>query len=155
MAAERRVVRHDHAIADPAIMGHVDPGHEEAMIAHPGLAAAFDGTGIHGGMRADDRVAADRQRRRLALVAEMLGRLSQRREGMDAATGADACPPGDRHVAGDRHAVAELHLRPDGGIGADGYPRAEPRARLDDRRRMDVSHHTSRIIAANVASATT
>src|SRR5215468_8049359 len=85
----------------------------------------------------------------------MLGRLPQRCEGMDAAAVTDACPAGDRHVAGDRDAVAELHLRPDGGIGADGHPRAEPRARLDDRRRMDVSHYTSRIIAANVASATT
>src|SRR5207249_49511 len=74
---------------------------------------------------------------------------------VDRRQAADHDVVGDRHVAAERRAVAELHLRPDGGIGADGYPRAEPRARLDDRRRMDVSHHTSRIIAANVASATT
>src|SRR5690606_899649 len=69
MAGERRLVGHDDAIADDAVMGDMGIGHEEAAVSDPGDPAAAVGAPAHGHALADDAVLADFQRGRPALVA--------------------------------------------------------------------------------------
>ena len=47
VAAQRRVVGHDHAVADLAVVGDVDADHEQPVVADPGDAAAAGGAGVH------------------------------------------------------------------------------------------------------------
>ena len=76
MTRKRHVVDEDDAVADAAVMGDVDAGHEQAVIADAGDAAATFGAGIHGDMLADAVARADHQPRALAPDVEVLRHLA-------------------------------------------------------------------------------
>ena len=68
VAAERRIVCHDNAIADNAIMRNVRCHHEQTIIPDNGFHAAAFGTGIHRRVFADRIVLADNKLRSLAVI---------------------------------------------------------------------------------------
>ena len=68
MPAKGRVIYHDYIVADPAIMGHMDADHEQAIVADAGQHAAAFGSRIHGDVFANGIIAADLQNGFFALV---------------------------------------------------------------------------------------
>ena len=92
-------------------------------------------------------VGADRQRRRLALVLEVLRLMADRGERKDARARADRGAAGDDDVADQLDALAELDLGADHAERARSHAGAELGAVLDDRRRVnfDVSHSCSQM----------
>ena len=107
---------------------------------------------------ADHAVAADLERRGLALVFQVLRLVADRGEREDARPGADGRAAGDDHMAQQLDAVAERDLAADHAEGADAHALAEPGAILDDggrRGRHILASSGSRIMALTSASATT
>ena len=86
MAGQHDVVGEDDVVADVAIVADMGVGQEGAAVADHGLHAAARGAGIHGDAFADQAVAADRERRGLALVLEVL-----RLDGRSRRTGKCGC----------------------------------------------------------------
>ena len=139
MAGERRIVGHDHAVADLTVMGDMHARHEEAVIADSRGAAAMGGAGMHGDMLADLVVAADDQIRLLAPIFQILGPMAEAGEGKDAAAFAERRPSGDHHMGFQPAAASDAHP------GVDLAERADMdvvqfRFRVDDRRGVDFGH---------------
>ena len=84
VAGQHDVVGEDDVVADVAVVADVRVGEERAAVADHGRHAAALGAGVHGHALADQAVAADRQRRRLALVLEVLRLMADRGERKDA-----------------------------------------------------------------------
>ena len=85
MAAQRRVVGHDHAVADLAVVRDVDRCHEQPAVADPRDAAAAGRAGVHGDVLADLVVAADHQLGSLAAILAVLRPMPETGEGEHAA----------------------------------------------------------------------
>ena len=66
-------VGHDHAVAQDTVVGHVYIGHEQAVVADAGHAAAVLGAAMDGAELAEDVVVAHFQKRLLAVELEVLG----------------------------------------------------------------------------------
>src|SRR3546814_2313035 len=133
-------------------MGDVGGGHQEAVVAHPGSLRA--GAAVDGGVFTDEVARPELEPRRLAAVAAILRWLAQRGEGMHHRAGADRGMAGDDDVREQHDPGAKLDIATDAAIRTDRHALAQPSAGLDDGRRVDIWHNSSRIIAAQVASAT-
>ena len=102
MAAERRVVDQDDVVADLAVMRDMRADHEQAIVADPGDHAAALGAGVHRHVLADRVVAADLERRRLALVFQILRLEPDRGERKDSRPLADRRAPVDHDMRFER-----------------------------------------------------
>ena len=102
-----------------AVMGDVDDGHQQAVVADPGHHAAALGAGIDGDVLADDAALADHEPARLAAILEVLRLVADRGEGKDARAGADLGPAGDRDVRDELDAVVQHDVVADHRVGAD------------------------------------
>src|SRR6185369_4912949 len=111
--AERRIVGHDHMVADLAVMRDVDADHEEAVVADARDHAAALGPGVHRHIFADRVVAPDHQLGLLAPILEILWFKTDRGERKHPA----AVP--DRRLAVDYHMRAEDHPCAEGDLSAD------------------------------------
>ena len=157
MAAEGRVVDQNDTVPDQAVMGDMGRDHQEAIRPDPGLAPASRGAAVDGGVLADDAVGPDDDGGRLALVARVLRRSADRREGVERGAGADRRVAAHHDMRMDDDVVLEHHVALDDRIRSDADAGADPRAVLDDRRLVDVAHrrnYSSAISALIVASAT-
>ena len=107
-------VGEDDVIPDPAVVGHVGVGHDEAVAPHP-----CDPRGrrapVQGRVLADRGAGADLQRALLAVVLEVLGIGAHRGAVVDLAVLADAGGPLQQRVGPHLHPVGQAHLRPDDG----------------------------------------
>ncbi len=136
VTGQHDVVGEDDAVADMAVVADVRVGEKGAAVADGGRHAAAFGARIEGHALADHAVAADGQRRRLAVIFEILRLVADGRERKDARARADGGAAGDDDVAEQLDAVAERHVGADDAVGADLDPRAELGTRLDDCRRV-------------------
>ena len=139
MAREHHVVGEHDVAAHPAIMRDVGIGQEEAAIPDDRRSRAVHGARIHRHAFADDAILADHEGGRLALVAQVLRRVADRREGKDPGPGTHDGVAIDHGVAHELAAVAELDIRPNHAIRADPDIVPYPRLRIDDGGRMDVT----------------
>ena len=124
-------------------MADVGVGKEGAMVADHGLHTATGGAGVHGHALADQAVAADRERRGLALVLQILGRMADGGKWIKAGARADAGAAGHHHVAHQLDPRRQLDVGSDHAQGTDLDILGKLGARLDDRRRVHLRawHH--------------
>ena len=104
---QRGVVSHDAVAADAAVVRDVREGHEQVVAADGGDAAAVRGAAIHGGELAEHVAIADLEARGLALVLEILRRITDGRELEDLVAGADGGGAVDDRVRTDPGARAD------------------------------------------------
>src|SRR5215210_3429771 len=126
---------------------------EKAAVADDGFPGPVGRAGVHGHAFADDAVRPDRECCRLALVAQILRRISDRGEGKNSRTRADARVPRHDHVADEFAPVPEFHMRPDRAERADLDAPAEPRALLDEGRRVNEGFHVQSVTSMAPTSA--
>ena len=84
MAGEAGIVGDHHVVAERAVVADMHADHQQAMIADARLHAAAFGPGTDGDVLANGAIGADRERRRLAMVFEILRLEADRGEGKDA-----------------------------------------------------------------------
>src|SRR5262249_51810167 len=107
-------------------------GKKRALAAHHGRHAAALGAWVHGYAFADQAVAAHLQRRRLALVLEVLRLMADRCKGKDARSGANGGAPGNDGMAHQLTFSCERALLRDVTEGSAGLPLAEVASHLED-----------------------
>ena len=122
VAAQGGRVDQDDLVPDPAVVGDVGVGHEIAVVADPGQAAALDRPPVDGDEFAEDVPVADPDPGLLALVADVLGLGPDRGERGEPVVGADLGPAADEDVG------LEDRVRADRDILADDAARADPDA---------------------------
>src|SRR5437899_3162122 len=83
VAAQGRIVGHGHIVADPAVMGDMDTGHEIAIAADMGRHLVEARAAVHGDILAQHIAAADLEAAMGTVEADILRRLTQGGEGMD------------------------------------------------------------------------
>ena len=133
-------------VADMAVVAYVRIGEERAVVANRGGHAAALGPRVHCHAFADHAVGADRQRRWLTAVLEVLRLVSDGRERPNFGPRANRRPPGDTDVANQLHALAKLDIGTNDAERPNFDAGAELRPGLDDRGRVDMvlSHACSR-----------
>ena len=144
VAAQGRIVGHDDMVAHDAVMSDVGRDHEQAVVADARQHAAVRRPRTHGHVLADDVVGADLETRRLAPVLGVLGRMTDRGEGIDARTRPDACASCNDGVRDQTNLVAEHDVGSHHAVGADADALAELGAGLDDRGRVNIRHVSCR-----------
>ena len=155
MAAQRRIIGHGHIVADPAVMGDMDAGHEIAIAADVGRHLVEARAAVHGDVLAQHIAAADLEAAVGTVEADILRRLTQGGKGMDLRPGADMGAAIDDHMGMQPNPRLDRHFRPDAAIGADLDIVCQLCSRRDDRGGVDPGHVFSRTMAAKTASATT
>src|SRR5665213_1689603 len=140
VTGQRRVIGHDDMIADDAVMRDVRSHHEQAIIADPRDHAAARGAGVHGDVLADDVAAADLEARFLALVFQILRRVTDRSEGKDPRAVAHRGTAADGDMRHELDILAELDPWPHHAERADFDRGRNFGARLDHGRRMNLGH---------------
>ncbi len=98
VAAQSRVVGHDHAVADLTVVRDVDRRHEQAVVTDPGHAAASGRARMHRHMLADLVVATDHQLGRFAAILEVLRPMAETGEREDPTAVAQGGPAGHDDV---------------------------------------------------------
>ena len=126
------VVGKDHAVTDPAIVGDMHIGHEQAVTADLGDPPAADRAAAEGATLADDIAITDLKARGLPSVFKVLRRFADGTELKYFVFNTDSCRPVDNNVRTDPGAVADFNIRPDDGKRPDLYTLPEPRTRVDD-----------------------
>ncbi len=119
VTAEGGGIGENHIVADMTIVTDMAVGHEEAPRADRRHPAALHRTDVHGHGFADRAAFADLQAGRLAAIAQILRRTTERGEGMDDASIAD------RGVTCHAHMRHQPALSADRDIGADGAKRTD------------------------------
>ena len=152
---QRRVVGHDHAVADDAVVRHVAIGHDQAFRSHAGF-AVVERRAIQRGAFADHGVFPHREPRRAALVLQILRLAAHAGERPDFAPRPQRRVAVHAHVRAQGHAVAQPRVRPHEAERTDRHVLAQLRAGLDHRQRMDRDAHAylppPNIISASHAS---
>jgi hypothetical protein len=125
MAAHQNIVGHHHVAADLAIMRHVDTRHQQAILAHDGVARSRHGAAMDRDVLAHLAARAQRAARRLTFVFEVLRRHADCAERIQHRVRTDHGMPVHDHMADqvgailDRDIGAHLAPRPDGHAFAD------------------------------------
>ena len=127
VAAERRRVAEDGVVADVAVVGDVDVGHEDVAIADRRHAAAAARAAVDRHELAEDVAPADHEARLLAAKLQVLRNQPDRRERVDLRIVADLGPAVDDRRGADPAVRADAH------VGADRRVRADRRALADLR----------------------
>ncbi len=140
MTAEGRVIDEDHIVADDTVVANMRIRHEESALAHARLAAALDGADVHGHAFANDAALADLERRRLAAVADILRRRSERREWKYRTAAAERGVAGDVNMGMQRAARTDRHVRPHNAVRPDRDIVADDGSILYSRRWIDLTH---------------
>ena len=137
MAGQHDVVRQQHALAEPAIVRDMAVGEEHAPVSDDGLAAAARRAGVHGDALADYAIGADAQRRRLAMILQVLRLVANRGEREHPGAGAEHGVAGDRDVGYQLDGVAKHDPGADVTERPDLDALAQPRAGFDHGAAMD------------------
>ena len=116
---ERRAVRHNHVVAEDAVVRDVGLGHNQAVVAGRGQAAAALRAAMDGDELADAVAPPDARLGRLALVLQILRGQADGDEGEDVRVVADSGAPVNDAVRFQAHAVAQCHFVADDAVGAD------------------------------------
>src|SRR5438045_6494592 len=144
-------VRHDHVVADHAVVGDVDVRHQKAPLADGGFAGR-GAAAIDGRVFANDGAATDFDPGLFALVLEILRVVADHGAVADLDAFPDAGVALEHRVRRDGASVADRHLGADDAVRPDRDVGAELGGRIDQRSPMD---HLSTTIAIISASATT
>src|SRR5262249_18347215 len=119
VTGQSRRVGEDDAATDPAIVADVRVRHEEIPVADPRHAASADGAAADRHVLADLVPGADLERRRLALVLEILRRATEAGERRDHVVRAERDLPVENDVRLETGPIADRRL------GADDAERAD------------------------------
>ena len=139
MAGERGAVRHDHAVADDAIVRDVRLGHDQTIIARLRQHAAARRAAMNGNELADAVSFADARLGRLAFVFQILRCESDRDKRKDMRALANSGAPVNDAMRFETHTVAQLHFVANYRVRADITVAAEARLRADDCGRMNAT----------------
>jgi hypothetical protein len=119
MASKRRIVGHDHAVTDLAIMRNVHTSHEQAAISDTRYSTAVRRPGMHRYMFADLVVAADDEIGLFTAVFQILRSMSKACEWKNAAVSAERRSTGDNDMGFQPTSLIDLHVGSDMTEGAD------------------------------------
>ena len=119
MARQHDVVGEDHVVADAAVVPDVGVGEEGAAIADGRHHATAFGAGIHGHAFADLAVGPDRQRRRLALVFQILRLMADRGKREDPRARPDRRRAGNDGMTDEFDTITQRDAAADTAEGAD------------------------------------
>src|SRR3984957_4094313 len=146
MAGEGRVIGHDHIISDLAVVRDMRPDHQQAIVADARNHAAAGGAGIDRHVLADRVVAADFERRRLAVIFQILRLVPDRSEWENPRPLADCRPPLNYDMRFEADAERQHNMFSDDAIGSDDDVVRQACARRDDRGGMDIWHRQSGLV---------
>ena len=143
VAPEPAEARHDHAIADLAIVTDMGAVHQEGVFADPRTAAPTRGAHVDRDVLADLSARADLETRRRTVESAVLGLTAQAGMGEDPTVGANPRAADQGHVLRDLDPRPKLDFPPDEGERPDHDVRGQDGSVLHMRRRVDVGQATS------------
>ena len=124
VAGEHDVVGEDNLAADVAIVADMRVGQKCAAVTDRRHHAAALGARVEGDAFAYDAVGANRQRRWLTRVLQILRLVAERGERKYARAGADCRAACDRHMAQQLAVLAKAHMATDRAMRPDANARA-------------------------------
>ena len=141
MSGQGGVVGHHHSVAHHAVVGNVDVGHKQIVVADAGYAAAPFGAAVQGGKLADIVAVAHHEAGDLAVKLEVLGFAAHQGVGMDMVVPAQGGVAFDAGEGVDAGALAHDHVGLNLGAGTDDHAVAQFRAGVHKGRRVDDRRH--------------
>ena len=137
VAREGHSVREDGAVPDDAVVCNVRVRHEEVVVADDGRLVPRDGSAMDRAELTEDVPVADHERRRLALVLEVLRRPAERGQLEDPVVLADRRGALDHGMRADGRTRSDRDVGADDRVGADVGGRVDGSGRVHDGGRVD------------------
>ena len=137
VTTEHHRVGQNGSVADLAIVGDVDIGHEQIVVPDPGAPPSLPRPAMNGDELTEDVALTDGERRALSPELRVLGNQADRRERKHLRVVADLGPSVDDRGRPDEAPPPDPHVRTDQGIGSHHRPgpdqgsRGHPRGAID------------------------
>ena len=151
------IVRHNHVVADNAIVRYMSADHKKPVVADYRDVVVNRRTGMHRCMFSDHVIFADDQLSRLGHAFFVLRIMPDHRKRADFRIVADRRVAADPNMSNQFDAGSQLYLRADYTIRTDRCVLTDFGSVFNYRRRMDIRHcksyFSSKIIAVKTASA--
>lgn len=132
MAAQGRGIGHNDMVLQQTIVGDMNIGHQQIVIADPCHTLVLHGSAMQGGEFTDNVAIADLQDGRLAGIFHVLGILPNRGELVDPVVPANLGRPLDHHMGADFGTCCNLDPGANDGEGTNSDPFIELGIRIDN-----------------------